>query len=63
MDILDIIAITQAAYIAAYNASKEKRNDASGTINAARNGAAAQAVPPPKAEQGKLTSARLDCAR
>ena len=24
MDILDIIAITQAAYIAAYNASKEE---------------------------------------
>lgn len=63
MDILDIIAITQAAYIAAYNASKEERNAASWTINAARNGATAQAAPPPKAEQGELTSARLDCAR
>ena len=27
MDILDIIAITQAAYIAAYNARKEEDNN------------------------------------
>ena len=34
MDILDIIAITQAAYIAAYNASKEQKEEQCGYYQA-----------------------------